>query len=238
MTKKIKLIACEVLKREIEFIIKKDKLDIEIDYTKKESHNEPSNLQKEIQDIIDNTLGFDYILLGIGLCGNSINGIISKNIPLIVPRAHDCCTLFLGNRHKMVEVFKENQSMPWGSTGYSEIGLSTRRDGDNGYYTEEYTEFLNKYGEDNAKFLWDTLHPQREFESAIFIKTDETYDEKIYKKFANECKGIDVKTVKGEMTIIEKLLNCSIDDDLLLVNPGEKIVAKYDNEEIIVAKKC
>ena len=36
-------------------------------------------------------------ILGYGLCSNGVVGVQTQNQPLIVPRVHDCISLFLGS---------------------------------------------------------------------------------------------------------------------------------------------
>ena len=61
-----------------------------------------------IQEQIDQAAEYaSQIVLGYGLCSNGIVGITARNQSLIVPRCHDCITLFLGSPAAYSEVFKE-----------------------------------------------------------------------------------------------------------------------------------
>ena len=117
---KLKLISCEVLEREALYCAGVAGIHIEIEYTEKAAHEKPELLQKRIQDIIDRSKDYDAILLGFGLCGNALNGLRAAGCRLVVPKAHDCCTLFLGSKKRFNELFEGRESMPWGSTGYCE----------------------------------------------------------------------------------------------------------------------
>jgi len=90
-------------------------------FTPKGTHEKPDNLRELIQNGIeeaDKAGCYDAVLLGYGLCGNATNGITAGSIPLVIPRAHDCCTLFLGSKGKFIEYFGENPSLEWSSSGY------------------------------------------------------------------------------------------------------------------------
>ena len=109
---KYKLISCEVLEREIKHCLQNSTVDFDIEYTKKSAHDKPELLRVQIQDIIDRSIGYDAVLLGFGLCGNAINGLKSADSTLVVPKAHDCCTLFLGSKTRFNELFDGRESMP------------------------------------------------------------------------------------------------------------------------------
>ena len=51
----------------------------------------------EVLAAVDETK-YEAVLLGYGLCSNGLVGLTARSIPLVVPRAHDCITLFLGEQ--------------------------------------------------------------------------------------------------------------------------------------------
>ena len=103
-----RIICCDVLEGEINYILSGTEHSYDIVYTKKAEHEKPDELRVRIQALIDDSSGFDAILLGYGLCGNTIAGLRVREIPVVVPRAHDCCTLFLGSRKRFNEIFEGN----------------------------------------------------------------------------------------------------------------------------------
>jgi hypothetical protein len=235
---KLKLISCEVLEREAAHCSIDTDFDIDIEYTEKSAHEKPELLRSRIQDMIDNSTDYDAVLLGFGLCGNALNGIKAGKCRLIVPRAHDCCTLFLGSKEKFNNLFEGRESMPWGSTGYCEKDGDYLRTSDTGTiigYDRTYEQYVDEYGEENAKFIWETLHPARESNDVIFIKIPETYDHSVYKEFEKEMvdNGKVISMEEGSLAIIRKLLSGKWDNDFLIVEPGKYISALYDKEEIV-----
>ena len=239
---KYKLICCEVFMREACFSIVGTSNTIDPEFTPKGAHEKSDYLRELIQSKIDavhSNEGYDAILLGFGLCGNSMLGITARSIPLVVPRAHDCCTIFLGSREKFVENFKENLSKEWSSTGYMERGDSYLRDSDVGKslgIKTAYEEFVEQYGEDNAKYLWETLHPQSNDNELIFIEIPETshlgYCQKLKTLAAGD--GKTVKILDGDIRLIKGLVEGNWgDDEYLVVPPGKTVKAVYDYERII-----
>ena len=51
---------------------------------------------QEALERVDETR-YDAMLLGYALCNNGLVGLRARTKPLIIPRAHDCITLFLGS---------------------------------------------------------------------------------------------------------------------------------------------
>lgn len=234
-----KVISCEVLKNEIEYLKKKHNLEFDVEYTKKSSHTHPDTLNQEIQELINRSTGYEHILLGFGLCGNSARGLKATQAPLVIPRAHDCCTIFLGSRERFIQLFENNKSMPWGSCGYSGVGEEYLRTDDMGLgIAKDMEELIEMYGEENAKYIYETLHPEAEDKEVLFIKIDEVHDEGVFRGFLDkmEAEGKTVTVEEGRLTILEKLLLRQWDDDFLVVEKKNVIEAKYDDNEIIYCK--
>ena len=128
----LKLVACEVFMREICHCVAKTPHTIDIEFTEKGAHDKSEFLREVIQSKIDAAQKankkYDAILLCYGLCGNATNNLLSRDIKIIIPRAHDCCTIFLGSKNRFKEYFAENPSLPFSSTGYIERGDSYVRE--------------------------------------------------------------------------------------------------------------
>lgn len=244
---RLKLICCEVFFREACFAVAASPHVIDPEFTPKGAHEDPTRLRDLIQSIIDkiDKTGekgeYNAILLGFGLCGNATNGLRARSIPLVIPRAHDCCTILLGSRKSFLENFGSNLSAEWTSTGYAERGVNYLRETDMGKQLgldKSYRELVEQYGEENAKFIWDTLHPDRPGKDLIFIEIPETahlnYRQKFEKIAAEE--GRTLKVLQGDMRLIRALVNGEWnEDEFLVVEPGKTIMAVYDQDRIFTA---
>lgn len=239
---KYKLICCEVFTREACISIFESKNTVDVEFTKKASHEFPENLNKLIQQIIDKTEaqgGYDAVLLGFGLCGNAALGLKSKSIPLVIPRAHDCCTIFLGSKQKFLTYFKDNLSKVWSSTGYMERGDSYIRQSETGKLLgldRSYEEFVEKYGEEDAKYIWETLHPDYNDNELVFIDIPET-SKLGYLDILKETAKKESKTVRvipGDMKLIKNLVNGDWNqEEFLVVPPSMEIKPAYDYDEVV-----
>jgi hypothetical protein len=239
---KYKLLSCEVFMRMSSHAIAKTPHIIDVDYTKLGAHEAPDTLNGELQqkiDIADATNEYDAILLGYGLCGNTTVGITARTIPLVIPRAHDCCTVFLGSKAKFVENFGDKLSSLWSSAEYMERCNDYLRDTDTGKLLgldNDFAELVQQYGEETAKYVWDTLHPENHDDELIFIEVAEFshlgYLEKMKAHAKEENKSL--KVLDGDMRIINALIQGDWNnEDFLIVPPGKQIKAVYDYDKVI-----
>jgi hypothetical protein len=66
-------------------------------------HDRPDVLRQRLQesiDELDQVEALDAIALLYGLCGRGAAGLRAGRLPLVIPRAHDCITVFLGSRDR------------------------------------------------------------------------------------------------------------------------------------------
>jgi hypothetical protein len=173
------------------------------------------------------------------LCGNSIVGICSENTPIVIPRAHDCCTLFLGSKELFKQHFGGNPSLEWSSAGYMERGDSYIWQGSVGKmmgFDKTYEELEDEYGSENASFIWKNLHPENHSSEMIFINIPGTenlgYIDR-FKKLAEDSRQ-SIRIINGDMRLLKGLLSGKWnDEEYLIVPPGNKIKGVYDLDKII-----
>ncbi len=245
----LKLIACEVFMREICYCVARTPHIIDIEFTEKGAHDESDFLRQVIQLKIDETQKsqkkYDAILLGYGLCGNGVVNLLSRDTNIIIPKAHDCCTIFLGSKNKFKEHFAENPSMPFSSTGYIERGESYVRETSIDEILgldKDYKEYVKLYGEENARYILENLnsHLKNQQESkVIFIEIPETQ----HLGYADKCRamaqadGKQFVQLQGDMRLIKNLIFGEWNsNDFLIMKPRQRTVGVYDWEEIIKAK--
>ena len=58
--------------------------------------------------------------MGYGLCGQATAGLTAAGLPVVVPRAHDCITLFLGSRREYQHQFEDFPGTYWYAQDYVE----------------------------------------------------------------------------------------------------------------------
>jgi len=243
-----KLIACDVLTREVSYCIARSPHTVDVEFTEKGQHEDSDQLRRVLQEKIDSAAKsgkpYDAILLAYGLCGNATVQLEARNARLVLPRAHDCCTIYLGSRRRFKELFADNPSRPFSSAGYMERGDSYLHDGDTGRLLgldRSYQDYVAQYGEENAKYIMETLTLSRDAntdDKVIYIDVPETSREE-YVSLCRESaqkEGREFMRVEGDIRLICKLVEGSWSrEEFLIVEPGQKTRAVYDWEEIIRA---
>ncbi len=180
---KFKLISCAVFKPELG---NADAVFVPIG-----AHIAPDRLRARLQAEIDSAEGVGAVLLLFGLCGNATAGLTARDIPVIIPRAHDCAGILLGGMKGWRGVFGENPSRPYRCAGNLTDPLSL----------ENLTAL---YGEEEARRLRHELH----LETPLFIRTA-------------PCAHDGPEDVQGTTALIEALLRARPHPDLFILNPGE-----------------
>ena len=187
---------------------------------------------------------YDALLLGYGLCNNGVVGLAAKSIPLVVPRGHDCITVFLGSAARYMDYFQSHPGVYFKTTGWIERGEA---DGELGQLAmgkklglqQSYEELVAKYGEDNARYLWEELGENlaRNYGQITFIEMGIEPDGSFEQHSRDEAakRGWKYEKIPGDIRLIQRLVNGEWDPkEFLVVPPGHRIAASYD-EGIIKA---
>ena len=244
----IKFICCDVFARIACDLVSKSPHIVDLEFVPMLAHVEPDRLREMIKNIIDKSTSetlrkYDAVILGFGLCGNAVIG-LSCPIPMIIPRAHDCCTIHMGSKEKFLSEFKDSFSSRWCSTGYYErsfnrsIGSPAAEQLANYKTSAEYMGYLEKYDEEMADYLWETMHPAIETDESVYIKIDgyEYSDSLEQYRSMMEKEDIKIRIAKGDISILKSLINGEWDDKAFLtVPPGKKIAGVYDMEYVMEA---
>jgi hypothetical protein len=240
---RLKVIACEAFKLEIEVLSHKMKHEVDIAFQSFGLHNDPDKLRSELQAQIDSLSSdsFDYILVGYALCSRGTVGITARDVPLVLFRAHDCITVFLGSRRRYMEEFIKEPGTYYYSPGWVE---RWREKGDVDLFRSmretareiKYRQYVQKYGEDNAKYLIEMEESWiNNYSRAAFINMG-IGDVERYRAFVREIardNGWKFEELQGDWRLIEGFIRGEWnEDDFLIVRPGQKVVDVY-NEEIM-----
>ena len=225
---RLKLIACEMLSREMCAAIARSPQQVDFEFLPKALHELGRGMHASLQDAVDAVDAdiYDAILLGYALCGNGVDGLVSRTLPNVIPRAHDCIALLMGSRDRYREYFERNPGVYFRSTGWLERGESVAQPG---YSLQELTE---KYGEDNGRYLYDQLNGHRSaYRQLTYIRTGLEPDGRFERQARAEAerRGWRFDLVEGSLCLFESLLRGDWDDrDFLVVPPGWRVRARYD----------
>lgn len=245
----LKVIACKVLFRELSLLAAHSKNFIDITYLRQGFHNEPEVLRKMLQHEIDKldahedcysykpngNKDFDGILIGYGLCSNGIIGLCSQRYRLIIPRAHDCITLFLGSKEKYKDYFDSHKGVYWYTPGWLD---NTPMPGQERY---EYhrNHYIEKYGEDNADYLMDMEQGWfKEYKWCTYIEWPQL-NLPHYKEYTRQCADFlhwNYDEVMGSSVLLDEFLEGIWDESKFqIVPPGKKVAPSFDEKIITIA---
>lgn len=238
---RLKLISCEIFLREVCHVVARSSRTVSVEFLPKGLHDiGKEKMLRRLQEAVDRVddLRYEAILLGYGLCNNGIAGLVARSLPIVVPRAHDCITLFMGDRRRYNEYFESHPGVYYLTSGWIERG------GDAGELQQlsiphqlgmdlGFEELVAKYGEDNARYLYDQLcDTLKNYSQYTYIDMG-VGPEGLFERQARDRaaeRGWSFERIPGDLALIEQLVNGPWDErDFLTLQPGRRIVARYDN---------
>jgi hypothetical protein len=241
---RLKVIACEIVFREICAAAARSINQIDVEFLPKGLHDiGQAGMSARLREAIAavDTSQYDAILLGYALCSYGVLGLASTQIPLVIPRGHDCITLFLGSKERYLDYFRKNTGVYFKTTGWIERGEGLRQYAQDSIahqsgMTQTYDDLVAKYGEDNAKFLYEQLcNMTRNYGKFTFIEMGIEPDDRFERRTQEEAarRGWKCEKIAGDMSLLQTLLDGPWDDDrFLVVQPGEKVEVSYDENVV------
>lgn len=236
--KKIKVLACKVMMRELYSLAYKSENIVDIGFLRQGLHDEPKRLHRELQEAIDATEReeeqYDAICIGYGLCSNGIVGLRASKTTLVVPRAHDCIALLLGSRHKYSELFASKSGIYWYSPGWLEHNRKGMPGPDRLEHLRE--EYTRQFDEDTAQLLIETeLEWMSRYGHAVFVDWEEFENTErcAYTQTCAKFLGWEYTYEKGSPALLRSLLEGDWpNEDFLVVPPGKSIEPSYGEDVI------
>jgi hypothetical protein len=239
------VLCCEVFFREVCLLAANSPHTIDVAFLPKGLHDlGVDRMVPRLQSEIDamSQKGYDALVMIYGLCNNGIVGLQARDTRLVFARAHDCITLFMGDRQRYMDYFSAHPGTYYRTTGWLEHADSTGA-GEETVSQKlglamQYEELVRKYGEDNAQYLWEMLGDWTQ-----------NYDRLTYIHMGLECegpfrdrarreaeeRGWTFDEVQGSMRLLHKALYGEWDEDFLIVEPGQTVTAAH-SEGIIAAR--
>ena len=250
--RRLKFIGCEIIYREACALAASAPHRVDVEFLLKGLHDLPrADMLAKIQAVVDAAspdLGYEAILLGYARCNDGLVGLKAGQIPLVIPRAHDCITFFFGSRAAYQAYFDEHPGTYYMTTGWTE----RNQFGEEGYarpaygmegvmsklgLTEPYDVMVGKYGKDNADFIIESLGGwQKSYSRSLYLEmgvcAEQPFIEQARENAARQHWEFEVR--QGDWSLLRRLFYGEWDEDFVIVPPGGMIVARNDGSVLEV----
>ena len=234
-------ITCDMLLRPVERLAAESPHEVSVATLSASLHAEPATLRERIQACIDVVEpSRDAVVLAYGLCGGATAGIEARDVPVVLPRAHDCATIFLGSRARYE---REHEAVPgtyWYTRDQLERGnalkgwlLGDAARSDDAMATR--TEYEARFGKANADYLMSVLgewHTRYERGAYLDSGFDENDDAAELARAESEQRGWRFERVPTDLGLIRRLLWGAWDADFAVIAPGERLEMSYDEDVV------
>jgi hypothetical protein len=179
-------------------------------------HRTPEHMAGALQSEIDQVREGDYdgIVLGYGLCSNGIVGIHSSKHSLIVPRIHDCISLFLGSPEAYREQSAEHPGTYYLTPGWIERGQTP---------ISKYESYAKSYDEETARWV---LHEEMKHYTRIALIDTGVYSIEPLRAVAKEnAKFLEIAytEIQGSPQLFKELICGPWEKNFLIVEKGQSI---------------
>jgi hypothetical protein len=229
-------IYCAVLEDEVAALAKGMPHLVRFEMLPQGLHNEPEKLRSELQALVgrieDESPDVEAIVAGYGLCSRGTEGVRTKRCRLVLPRAHDCITILLGDRERYAEYVREHPGTYWYSPGWNRHGAPPGKD----RYERLRENYVAQFGEEDADYLmeeeqrWFSIYERATFVDLGVGPTDE------HEAFTRECAnwlGWNYDRQRGDPGLLRALLAGDWDlERFLVLEPGQSLSMTADERVI------
>ena len=236
---KLKFIGCEIIYREACLLAARSPRAVDLQFLRKGLHElETAEMLATVQGAVDQ-VGDEYeaVILGYARCSDGVVGLTAGDVPVVVPRAHDCITFLFGGRAAYREYFDAHPGTYYCSTGWRERGSGgdgadpDKQAGGLGA-AQSYEQLVEKYGKDNADYIAQTMGAwTANYDNLCYLEMgvcdERPFVEAARAKAAERGWGFDQRP--GDWTLLEKLFHGRWDEDFVILRSGEKLIARNDD---------
>ncbi|WP_404423764.1 DUF1638 domain-containing protein [Nibricoccus sp. IMCC34717] len=223
------LVACEVFRREVEALAGRGLGFERAEWLPIALHDRPASMAPAINEAIarlEQPGGLDCVLLAYGLCGGGLAGVQAKSLPLVVPRAHDCISIFLGCARKHEQRVRKQPDTFFLTQGWIEGGRAPgpgRADAIRALYRDREPDEIE-----------DLVDADREafdkYKRIGFVDTGVSPQVESSCRRCSDFLGWELERIEGTLSWLEALFQGTPWDPVrfLTVPPGHSVQATWD----------
>jgi hypothetical protein len=202
------LLACSVFEREIGLHAAGATHIVETRFFQMGLHDRPDQLRADLQQnlsAVDARADIEAVVLAYGLCGRGTAGLRPLRHKLVIPRAHDCITLFMGSK----EAYAEHQRGCPTAYYYTPGWNRERRVPGPERLAAVKAELAKKFDPDDVEFLIETEREQWALQNTatyLDLGTDDAEGEADYARGCADWLGWRFERIRGDATLLRDLL--------------------------------
>jgi hypothetical protein len=227
----VALVACRVLESEIAALLQGATHIARQEFFAIGLHDQPTLLRQTLGAAMaraEADPAVDTVVLVYGLCGLATVDLAPRSKPIVVPRAHDCLTLFLGSKERHAACTRTEPGTYWYSPGWNRARRVAGPERE-AQLRHEYTERL---GADEAEALLEMERATfANYTTGAFTDHGLPGDDE-HRRYAERCVrslGWQFRHHAGDPTLLRDLLYGPWDDArFLVVQPGQRIAHTAD----------
>jgi len=223
---KIALLACSVFEQEIALLTRGAEHLVETRWFEMGLHDRPDNLRSTLQEAleaVDARTDIEAIVLAYGLCGRGTAGLRPLRHKLVIPRAHDCITVFMGGKEAYAEHQRRCPTCYYYTPGWNRV----RRVPGPEKLEALKAELAKKFDADDVEFLLETEREQwamHDTATYLDLGTDDAESEAAYAKKCADWLGWKFEHQHGDPKLLRDLLWGNWDDARFqMIEPGMQL---------------
>jgi len=233
----ITVIACNVLEDEVRAFAKDLPQVRSLVFMPQGLHNEPGKLQTELQEAVTRAEADPEtrtIALVYGLCSRGVENLRHERCPLVIPRAHDCVTLFLGNKERYADYIRQHPGTYWYSPGWIKAHTPPGPD----RQERLRREYAAKFDPDEVDYLmemeqeWVSHYTRAAY---VGLGVGETKKDRAYTRHCADCLGWSFDHVEGDPSLLQALLRGEWDERRFLIVPPGQVIRLTADDSIMRA---
>lgn len=229
---RLALVACRVLEAEVQHFLPEAPHVVRTEFLELGLHDRPAVLRTALSEAIARAEAdpqVEAVALVYGVCGLGSIGLAPRRCPLVLPRAHDCLTLFLGSKERYAEVMRRTPDIYWYTPGWNRARRVPGPDRE-ANLRAEYTE---KFGAEDAEVLLEMERDQHRQHGRAGYTDFALADHEKEKHYAEHCAawlGWPCEEHRGNASLLRALLAGDWDADrFVVVRPGEQTAFSADD---------
>jgi hypothetical protein len=223
---RIALLACSVFEREIALYGRGARHIAEARFFEMGLHERPDQLRAILQenfDAVDARSDIEAVALAYGLCGRGTAGLRPMRHKLVMPRAHDCVTVFMGSKERYAEHHRRCPGCYYYTPGWNR----GRRVPGPERLEAMRAELASRFEPEDVEFLVEEERKQWALhDTATFIDlgTDDARAEADYARQCADGLGWKFEHIRGDPSLLRDLLWGRWDEERFqIVEPGMQL---------------